>query len=103
MNRIVHLVPQRSFPSERLATAARDALVKEMADHLVAAVVEGLSTANTMDVFKCLYDSPDRYHHRVVNDYMDDALALAKTILDEMYQARYERQHAAVAAEMSEG
>lgn len=83
--------------------AERAIVVEQMANHLVAAVVDaGLSTANTMDVFKCLYDAPDRYHHRVVNDHMDDALIRAKAILGEMYDARYERQHAAVAAEMSE-
>lgn len=94
-----HSVVQFRKPLEALS---RDEVVKTMADHLVAAVVDGLSTANTLDVFKCLYDSPDRYHHRVVNDHMDDALTLAKAILNEMYNARYERQQDAVAAAMSD-
>lgn len=88
MNRIVHLVPQRSFPSERLATAARDCLVREMADHLVAAVHGGLDTSNDQDVIAYLYNAPQRYHHRLILDHMDDAMAECKQIL--------------IAAEMSE-
>jgi hypothetical protein len=89
MNRIVHLVPQRSFPSERLATAARDCLVREMADHLVAAVHGGLDTSNDQDVIAYLYNAPQRYHHRLILDHFDDAMAECKQTL--------------IAAEMSEG
>jgi hypothetical protein len=88
MNRIVHLVPQRSFPSERLAEAARDALVREMSDHLVAGVYGGLNTANAQDVISYLWHAPQRYHHRLVLDHMDAALYLCKQTL--------------IAAEMSE-
>jgi len=89
MNRIVHLVPQRSFPSERLAAAARDCLVREMAYHLVAAVTDGLNTARDQDIIACLLDAPQRYHHRLIHDHMDDAKIEAKKILN--------------AAQMSEG
>lgn len=90
-------------PRDQDHVAERAIVVEQMANHLVAAVVDaGLSTANTMDVFGCLYDAPDRYHHRVVNDHMDAALVRAKEILGEMYDARYERQQAAIAVEMSE-
>jgi hypothetical protein len=89
MNRIVRLVPPRSFPSERLATAARDCLVREMAEHLVAAVHGGLDTSCDQDVIAYLYNAPQRYHHRLILDHMDDALYLAKQDL--------------IAAEMSRG
>jgi hypothetical protein len=89
MNQIVRLVGPRSFPSERLAAAARDALVREMADHLVAAIYSGLNTANDQDVISYLWNAPQRYHHRVVLDHMDGALYLAKQTM--------------IAAEMSVG
>lgn len=89
MNRVVRLVPPRAFPSERLANAARDALEREMADHLVAGIYGGLNTANDQDVISYLWNAPQRYHHRLVLDHMDAALYLAKQTL--------------IAAEMSEG
>jgi hypothetical protein len=89
MNRIVHLVPQRSFPSERLATAARDCLVREMADTLVAGIYGGLNTANDQDIISYLWNAPQRYHHRLVLDHMDAALYIAKQTM--------------IAAEMSVG
>lgn len=89
MNRIVRVtVPARSFPSERLAEAARDVVVREMAGHLVAAVHGGLDTSCDQDVIAYLYNAPQRYHHRLILDHMDSALLEAKQIL--------------IAAEMSE-
>lgn len=89
MNRHVASLAPRALPSERLAIANREALVKEMAEHLVAAVHGGLDTSSDQDVIAYLYNAPQRYHHRLVLDHMDDALVGAKQIL--------------IAAEMSEG
>jgi hypothetical protein len=89
VNNIVRLVPPRSFPSERLATAAHGALVREMAEHLVAGVHGGLDTSRDQDVIAYLYNVPQRYHHRLILNCFDDALAECKQIL--------------IAAEMSEG
>lgn len=102
---MLHVIASTGLPSSSrniCEATPRDLVIKQMADHIVAAVIEGMSTANTLDVFNCLYNSPDRYHHRVVNDHMDDALVEGKRILGEMYEARYRRQHDAVAAEMSD-
>lgn len=88
MNKIIKLVPPRSFPSERLAAAAHDCLVREMAEHLVAAVHGGLDTSNDRDVIAYLYNAPQRYHHRLILDHFDSAMAECKQIL--------------IAAEMSE-
>lgn len=89
MNRIVHLVPPRSFPSERLANAAHDALVREMADTLVAGIYGGLNTADDIAVISYLWNAPQRYHHRLVLDNLDRAL--------------YEAKQTMIAAEMSVG
>jgi hypothetical protein len=86
---VASVTPIRALPSERLADAARDALVEEMANHLVAAVHGGLNTASDQDVISYLYNAPQRYHHRLILDHMDSALYLAKQTL--------------IAAEMSEG
>lgn len=90
MNRIVHIMPPpRSFPSERLAEAARDALVREMADTLVAGIYGGLNTSDDKAVISYLWNAPQRYHHRLILDHLDSALYLAKQTL--------------IAAEMSNG
>lgn len=89
MNSIVRIVPPRSFPSERLAEATRDALVREMADTLVAGIYGGLNTSNDQDVIAYLWNAPQRYHHRLVLDHMDAALYSAKQTM--------------IAAEMSVG
>jgi hypothetical protein len=57
-------------------------IVKTMSEHLVADILHsGLDTSNDIDVISCLLNTPDRFHHRVVLDHMDDALAEAKQIL----------------------
>jgi hypothetical protein len=70
---------------------SRTDLVKEMAEHLVAAILHGrLDTSNDTDVIECLRCAPPRYHSRKVLDHMDDALVEAKQILVgfEMSRAR---------------
>lgn len=78
MNRhVASVIPIRALPSERLADAARDALVQEMANHIYAGVLGGLNTANDHDVISYLWNAPQRYHHRLVLDHMDAAKYLA--------------------------
>lgn len=81
MNQILHIVPQRSFPSERVAEAAHGAIVREMAEHLVAGVHGGLDTSRDQDVIAYLYNAPQRYHHRLILSHMDDAMMECKQIL----------------------
>ena len=60
----------------------RSATVKEMAEHLVAAILHGgLDTSNDVDVIECLRCAPPRYHYRKVLDHMDVAMVEAKQIL----------------------
>jgi len=55
---------------------------KIMAAHLVAAILhDGLDSSSDIDVISCLLNTPDRFHHRVVLDHMDSAMAEAKQIL----------------------
>lgn len=74
---------------EQSPVASREALVEEMGNHIVAGVAGGLNTASDQDIIAYLYNAPQRYHHRLILDHMDDALYLAKQTL--------------IAAEMSEG
>ena len=73
-----------------LEALTRDEIVKNMAEHLVAAIIHGgLDADSDIDVIQCLMNTPERYQSRVVLNHMDDALAEA----DQMIIAR----------EMSEG
>jgi hypothetical protein len=48
----------------------------------VAAILhDGLDSSSDIDVISCLLNTPDRFHHRVVLDHMDSAMAEAKQIL----------------------
>jgi hypothetical protein len=68
---------------ENQDTVHRDALVREMAHHICAGVSCGLNTVNDQDVIACLWNAPQRYHHRLILDNLDESLALAKEILDQ--------------------
>jgi hypothetical protein len=85
---VASVVPFRTLPAEPLVDATREALIQEMANHLYAGALGGLNTANDQDVISYLWNAPQRNHHRLVLDHMDDAMYLAKQML--------------VAAEMSE-
>ena len=74
---------------QKVPFASHDDLIKEMADHIVAGVAGGLCTSNDRDVIACLWNAPQRYHHRLILDHLDAALFEAKQIL--------------IAAEMSDG
>lgn len=68
-----------------LEAFTRDEIVKNMAEHLVAAILHGnLDTDSAGDVIECLLSTPERYRSRVVRDHMDEALAEA----DQMIIAR---------------
>lgn len=80
----LHLVSSDARKILRDETGAIDraATIKQMADHLVGAIMyEGLDTSSDSDVIAYLYDAPDRYHHRVVLDHYEDAVAAAKQTL----------------------
>jgi hypothetical protein len=60
----------------------RAATVKQMAEHLVAAILhDSLDTSSDVDVIECLRHTPELYHWRLVLDHLDDALYLAKMTL----------------------
>jgi hypothetical protein len=60
----------------------REAIVKRMAEHIVAGVLHArLDTSCEQDIIRLLYDAPDRFHYRIVLDHMDDALFEAKQSL----------------------
>ncbi|MDB5550638.1 MAG: hypothetical protein JWL86_622 [Rhizobium sp.] len=60
----------------------RAATVKQMAEHLVAAILhDSLDTSSDVDVIECLRTTPELYHYRIVLDHMDDAMAEAKQTL----------------------
>jgi hypothetical protein len=66
----------------------RDATVKQMADHLVAAILAGLNTASDIDVIEYLRHTPERYHSRTILDHLDDALLEAKQVLIAMEMSK---------------
>ena len=75
------VIPFRTLPTDPIPASTREALVLEMANHLYAGVLGGLNTANDQDVISYLWNAPQRYHHRIVLDHMDEAMALAKRML----------------------
>jgi hypothetical protein len=82
MNQLVVLPRGKALPSEILAAARRDDIVKRMAEHLVAAILhDGLNTSSDVDVITTLYNTPERFPSRVVLDHMDDAMHEAKQTL----------------------
>lgn len=81
MTAIASVIPFRTLPAEPIPAPTREAIVQEMANHLYAGVLGGLNTANDQDVISYLWNAPQRYHHRIVLDHMDDAMYLAKQML----------------------
>lgn len=80
----LHLVSSDARPIIRNESGALDraATITRMSEHLVAAILhQGLDTSSDSDVIAYLYDAPDRYHHRVVLDHYEDAVAAAKQTL----------------------
>jgi hypothetical protein len=82
MNQVISF-PQRSLPSERLEDAATTLLIQEMANHIFAGVLGGLSTASDQDIIAYLYAAPQRYHYRLILDHYDRAVSLAKHMRNE--------------------
>jgi hypothetical protein len=81
VNAQTNIIALRSRAVEPVPPATREMLVQEMANHLYAGVLGGLNTANDQDVISYLWNAPQRYHHRLVLDHMDEALYLAKQML----------------------
>ncbi|MDB5618537.1 hypothetical protein [Tardiphaga sp.] len=94
-NEVRRIIRDESGSIDRAAT------VEQMALTLVAGVEGGLNTANTMDVAECLTRAPEEYQAQTINNHVDEALALAKTMLDAMEENRFRRQMAALNVEMS--
>jgi hypothetical protein len=70
---------------------ARADTVKQMAEHLVAAILhDRLDTSSDIDVIECLRNAPERYHARTVLDHMDDAMLEAKQTLIAMEMSRHD-------------
>lgn len=73
-----HSVVQFRKPLEALG---RDEIVKTMADHLYAGMCGGLDLLSDIDVIDYLWRTPDRFHHRVILDHLDDALVECRQIM----------------------
>lgn len=58
--------------------AEREALVSQMATHLLAGVTAGLDLSSDFDVIKYLQDTPERYRALVITSHMDDAIYEAR-------------------------
>lgn len=80
MNKIVSIATGRALPSEHLANA-EELLIEEMANQLYAGILGGLNTSKDQDVIAYLYDSPQRYHYRLILNHYDRALYAAKQML----------------------
>ncbi len=59
----------------------RENLVKEMANHLVAGILNGLDSSNDIDVIDYLWKTPERYQSRVILNHLDSAMYEAKQTL----------------------
>jgi hypothetical protein len=94
-NEVRRIIRDESGAIDRAAT------VRQMAHALVAGVEDGLNTANTMAVAECLTRAPEQWQSQIINNHVDEALALAKSMLDEMLAARFEREQAALTAEIT--
>jgi hypothetical protein len=87
--------------SNVLELPARADTEKTMAEHLVAGVIGAqLNTSSDIAVIEYLRHTPEKYHARFVLDHYDAALVEAKRILDEMYEAKFQRDLAATRMEM---
>jgi hypothetical protein len=81
MNQHANVIAFRK-PIEALS---REEIVKSMAEHLVAAILhDKLCTASDIDVIRCLLNTPERYQSAIVRNHMDDAVSVAKQILNAM-------------------
>lgn len=58
---------------------SRDAIVGEMAGHLVESAVD-LDDEDNGDIVACLLDAPQRYGWRIVRAHIDDAVLYARNI-----------------------
>lgn len=77
-----HVVVPLKTRNQLIDIGDRDAVVKCMAEHLVASILtDDLDTSNDIDVISVLLNTPERFQSRVVLNHMDDALFEAKQIL----------------------
>lgn len=81
MNKIVSITTRRALPSEHLANASTEILIQEMANQLYAGILGGLNTSKDQDVIAYLYESPQRYHYRLILNNFDAALVEAKQMM----------------------
>jgi hypothetical protein len=69
----------------------RAAIVKRMAEHLVAGILhDKLDTSSERDIIETLYNAEDRFHYRVILDHFDDAKAEALQMMVAMEMSKQE-------------
>lgn len=82
MNQHVSQTARRMLPSQLLASANREAIVKSMAEHLAAAVIaDRLDISNDIDVIDTLWRTPEQWQSRVILNHFDDAVFECRQIL----------------------
>jgi hypothetical protein len=74
-------VPLSTVVPFRAPPAAREALVREMAMHLIAGTTEGLDLSSDFDVIRYLKNTAEAYPARVITAHMDDAVMESKQII----------------------
>lgn len=74
-----HVLPATVIPFRaRTAEPAREALVHEMAMHLIAGTTDGLDLSSDFDVIRYLKNTTEAYPAKVITAHMDDAIYSAR-------------------------